>query len=79
VERGAIGARIAVTVEDAAGRIVDVQIWWPTSNSRQRFADVAKNPTLRIEEFATTYTRLARPPLRLGGPKTHERAQTQTP
>lgn len=101
--RGALGARIAVTVEDASGgrrsvhrtvgpggsfgasplmqhiglghanRIVDVQIWWPTSNTRQRFADVPKNQTLQIEELATTYTKLARPPLPLGGQKISER------
>jgi hypothetical protein len=56
--------------------IVDVEIWWPTSNIRQRFADVTKNQTLQIEELATTYTTLARPPLPLGGSKTSERAPT---
>ncbi len=103
--RAAIGAHIAVTVEDATGRrtvyrtvgsggsfgaspltqhiglgrvtrIVDVEIWWPTSNTRQRLADVPKNQTLQIEEFARTHTKLARPPLPLGGQKTSARAQT---
>jgi tetratricopeptide (TPR) repeat protein len=53
-----------------ADRIVNVEIWWPATNTRQRFTDVEKNQTLRIEEFATTYTRLARPPLPLKAQKT---------
>lgn len=95
--RAAIGARIAVTVEDEGGatraihrtvgsggsfgaspleqhiglgraaRIVDVEIWWPASNTRQRFAGVAKNQVLEITELATEYRRLERPVVRLGG------------
>jgi hypothetical protein len=94
--RAAIGARIAVTVENADGstrvvhrvvgsggsfgasplrqhlglakavRIAAVDIWWPTSNTRQRFSDVAMNQSLQVTEFAQTYTRTARAPLALG-------------
>ena len=94
--RGAIGARIAVTVENEGGRrrtvhrtvgsggsfgssplslhvglgqsarIVDLAIWWPTSNTRQRFARPDKNQSLEIHELAQQPVRLARPlqPLR---------------
>ena len=51
----------------ASARVVDVDVWWPTSNTRQRFAGVAKNQYSQITEFATDYTRLDRRPLRLGG------------
>ena len=48
-------------------RIVDLEIWWPTSNTRQHFSNVGKNQFLEIKEFATEYTKLERPPVRLGG------------
>ena len=47
---------------------VDVEIWWPTSNSRQRFSNVGKNRFLEITEFAAAPTPLQRPYLRLGRP-----------
>jgi tetratricopeptide (TPR) repeat protein len=50
-----------------AARRVDVDIWWPTSNTRQRFADVGKNRVLEITEFAQAPRALDRPLLRLGG------------
>jgi len=95
--RGAVGARIKVTVEDAdrgmhafyrtvgsggsfgasplqqhvglgrAARIVDVEVWWPVSGTRQHFTDVSPNQTLEIREGADTPTRLDRPRLPLGG------------
>ncbi len=51
-----------------SARIVDLEIWWPTSNSRQDFANVAVDQFLEIKEFAKDYTKLARHPFRLGGP-----------
>ncbi len=45
--------------------IVDLEIWWPTSNTRQHFADVALNRTLEIKEFAKSPTYLERRPLPL--------------
>ena len=48
-----------------AARIVDVDIWWPTSNTRQHFANVGKNQTIEIKELAPSYTRLERVPLPL--------------
>ncbi|HEV8392734.1 MAG TPA: FG-GAP-like repeat-containing protein [Vicinamibacterales bacterium] len=47
---------------------VDVEIWWPTSNSRQRFSNVGKNRFLEITEFAPAPKALQRPLLRLGRP-----------
>jgi tetratricopeptide (TPR) repeat protein len=93
----AVGARIAVTVEDAAGRrrsihrtvgatssfgsspltqhvglgraakTVDLEIWWPTSHTRQRFTDVGKNRVLTIEELAKTFTASTPRAMTLGG------------
>jgi hypothetical protein len=97
--RGAVGARIKVTVTagngtrtiyrtvgaggsfgvsplmehiglgKAAGR-VDLEVWWPTTDVRQQFANVAKNGWLQIEELAETVTPIQRTPVRLGGRRT---------
>ena len=48
-------------------RTVDVEIWWPTSDTRQRFTGVEKNQFLEMTEFARDYRRLERPRLGLGG------------
>jgi hypothetical protein len=50
-----------------SARTVDVEVWWPTSNTKQRFPDVPRNQWLRIEEFAERYTTMTRDPVRLGG------------
>jgi hypothetical protein len=93
----AVGARITVTVEDAAGRRrsiyrtvgtggsfgaspltqhvglgpaakrVDVEIWWPASNTRQQFANVGKNKVLTIEELAKTFAASMPHAVTLGG------------
>jgi hypothetical protein len=49
-------------------RRVDLEIWWPTSNTRQRFANVEKNRFFEITEFAPAPKALERPLLRLGRP-----------
>jgi len=51
-----------------SARIVNIEVWWPTSNTRQNFANVQKNRFLEINEFAGTYTRLERKSFRLGSP-----------
>jgi hypothetical protein len=51
-----------------SARIIDIEIWWPKSDTRQHFAAVDKNQVLEIKEFASTYTKLERHPFRLGGP-----------
>ena len=48
-------------------RIVDLEVWWPASNTRQHFPDVPKNTMLALDEFATSFTRVDRKPVRLGG------------
>jgi hypothetical protein len=50
-----------------SARLVDVEIWWPASNTRQHFPDVQKNQFLEIKEFAKSYVKLERPRYRLGG------------
>ena len=47
-------------------KILDIEIWWPTSNTRQHFANVKKNQFLEIKEFSQEYTKLERKPYRLG-------------
>jgi hypothetical protein len=49
--------------------IVDLEIWWPASNTRQHFSNVEKNQLLEIKEFSQTYAKLDRRPYRLGGPQ----------
>jgi hypothetical protein len=48
---------------------VSIEIWWPASNTRQRFTGVGKNQVLAIEEFASDYKRIERAPIRLGRTK----------
>jgi hypothetical protein len=50
-----------------AAKTVDVEVWWPTTDTRQQFSGVRKNQWLQIEEFAKDYTPLKREPVRLGG------------
>jgi hypothetical protein len=96
--RGAIGARIKVTVEKEgqgnrsiyrtvgsggsfgasplqqhiglgkSARILAIEIWWPATKTRQTFSEVDKNQFLEIKEFASSYSKLDRQPVQLGGP-----------
>jgi hypothetical protein len=50
-----------------SARIVDVEIRWPGSNTRQHVAAVAKNQTVEITESQPGYKTLERRPVRLGG------------
>jgi len=50
-----------------ADRIVAVDVWWPASNSRQHFTNVAKNQAIEIKEFAKDYQHLNRRAFKLGG------------
>lgn len=49
--------------------ILDLEIWWPTSNTRQHFSNVAPNQFLEITESAQEFVKLDRKPYRLGGAK----------
>ena len=94
--RAAIGARITVTVTNAAGqrrtvhrtvtsggsfgaspleqhvglgrdaRNVDVEIFWPVTKLRQRFANVQKNQVIAIREGDENMSRMTRRPLPFG-------------
>jgi hypothetical protein len=50
-----------------SARIAGLDVWWPATNSRQHFANVAKNQFLEITEFATEYRRVTRTTVTLGG------------
>ena len=52
-----------------AATIRNIEIWWPTSNTRQEFSEVAKNQFLEIKEFAKDYNKLERQTVKLGGGK----------
>lgn len=47
-------------------RITALDVWWPTTNTRQHFTRVEKDQYIAIEEFAAAFTRLDRQPYRLG-------------
>jgi hypothetical protein len=48
-------------------QILNLEIWWPATDSRQNFTGVDKNQFLEIKEFGKEYTKLERPRYRLGG------------
>jgi hypothetical protein len=50
-------------------RVLDLEIWWPTSNTRQHFRGIEKDQAVEITEFASDYRTLVRRPVRLGGPR----------
>jgi len=52
-----------------SARIIELEIWWPASNTRQVFTRVGKNQFLEIKEFAKDYKKLDLHPFRLGGAK----------
>lgn len=60
-------------------QIVDLEIWWPVSNTRQHFSAVEKNQFLEIKEFAHDYTRIVRKPYRLGGNRRNTAAVASQP
>ena len=46
-------------------KTVDVEVYWPVSRTRQRFAGVARNQVIQIRELADRFEPLARPPIPL--------------
>ena len=50
----------------AEAHIQSLDIWWPATDSRQHFANVAVNQFIEIKEFADAYTKLDRKPMRMG-------------
>jgi hypothetical protein len=53
-------------------RIVSLDVWWPATNTRQQFSNVAKNEFIAVKEFDSHYTKLNRHTVRLGGNKANE-------
>ncbi len=51
----------------SSAQIQKIEIWWPGTPEPQTFSNVAKNQFIEIKEGATTYTKLAYSPYRLGG------------
>ncbi len=50
-----------------SARILNIEIFWPASNTRQNFANLDKDQFLEIKELAPSYTKLERKPVQLGG------------
>jgi cytochrome oxidase Cu insertion factor (SCO1/SenC/PrrC family)/Cu/Ag efflux protein CusF len=51
----------------SAARIQKLEVWWPATNSRQTFTDVAANQFVQITEFGKDLVRLDRRATKLGG------------
>jgi tetratricopeptide (TPR) repeat protein len=51
-----------------AARIEMVEIWWPATDTRQKFSNVGKNQFIEIQEFGKDFRKVERRPFRLGGP-----------
>jgi hypothetical protein len=49
-----------------SARIVDLEVFWPVSNTRQHFANVAKNQVIEIRELDDRVAPLSRTPAPLG-------------
>jgi tetratricopeptide (TPR) repeat protein len=52
-----------------SAKISDLEIWWPASNTKQRFLNVGTDQFIEIKEFAEDYTKLERRSFRLGSVK----------
>ena len=64
----------------AAAEISKVEVWWPTSNTRQSFANVRPDEYIEIQEFAQDYKKLNRKTYRIGAGRPRARvAATKTP
>jgi hypothetical protein len=46
---------------------VDLEVFWPVSNTRQHFANVGKNQVIEIRELADSVAPVPRKPAPLGG------------
>jgi tetratricopeptide (TPR) repeat protein len=57
-----------------SARILDLEITWPASNTRQDFTSITPDQFLEIKEFAKGYSKLERHSFHLGGPKRDEKS-----
>jgi hypothetical protein len=55
-----------------SARILELEIWWPASNTRQRVDGLAKNQSVEVTELTRNYPSLERRPIRLGGARKPE-------
>ena len=49
-----------------SARILNIEVWWPTSNTRQNFPNVPKDDFFQIKEFDPNYRKLDRQAVTLG-------------
>lgn len=59
-----------------SARIVSLEVWWPSSQTRQNFTVVNKNQFIEIKEFEKNYTVLTRHSFQLPMPQKEEPAPT---
>ncbi len=52
-----------------SAKISNLEIWWPTSDTRQNFSNVTSNQFIEVKEFAKDFTPLKRAAVHLGGPR----------
>jgi tetratricopeptide (TPR) repeat protein len=50
-----------------SAKILNMEVWWPTSNTRQNFRDVGVDQFILVKEFEPTFTVLTRKAYQLGG------------
>jgi hypothetical protein len=62
-----------------SAQILNLEIWWPTSNTRQNFSNVSTKQFIEIKEFAKDYTRLKRTAVVLGGARKVQVASQEKP
>jgi len=55
-----------------SARIVELEIWWPASNARQRVSGLGKNQSVEITELTPSYTKIERGRTTLGGTRKAE-------
>ena len=61
-----------------SARILNIEVWWPTSKTRQEFSNVAKDQFLEVREFAKAPIKLEKRSVHLGGAIKSELPVTQT-
>ena len=50
-----------------SARIVELEVWWPVSNTRQRVTGLGKNQAVEMTELARSYSAIERRPITFGG------------
>ena len=50
-----------------SAKILNMEVWWPTSNTRQNFRDVGVDQFILVKEFEPTFTVTTRKAYQLGG------------